>query len=69
MEQKELTYTKASERLEAIVEQIESQNPSIDELTSLVEEAIRLSKYCRKRLEETDKQLSQMISKLDEEEG
>lgn len=62
----ELTYKAASERLESIVRRIEQQSPDVDELTKLVEEAVRLSKYCRSKLTETDKQLAELMAQLQE---
>lgn len=62
----ELTYKVASDRLESIVRQIEHQSPDVDELTKLVEEAVVLSKYCKSKLTETDKQLSELMAQLQE---
>lgn len=62
----QLTYSQAIERLEAIVRRIEHESPDVDELTKLVEEAVGLTKRCREQLTRADKQLSELIAKLDE---
>lgn len=66
MKTSELTYTQATQRLEAIVRRIEYDSPDVDELTKLVSEAIELSKYCRKKLTKADAQLAELVARLDE---
>lgn len=61
-----LTYAEASDRLEAIVRHIEHESPDVDQLTSLVSEAVTLTKLCRERLTKADKQLEKLMAKLDE---
>ena len=39
-----LSYKEAAARLEQIVRYIEQDSPDVDELTKLVEEAVKLSK-------------------------
>ncbi len=63
-----MTYTEAADRLEAIVSRIEHESPDVDELTKLVEEAIDLTRFCRDKLTKADKQLEELMAKLDEEE-
>ncbi len=60
------TYKQASERLEQIVRRIEQESPDVDELTELVAEAVKLSKFCTDKLTKADKQLEELIAQLDE---
>lgn len=46
-----LTYEEAYNRLEIILEKLESKNSSLDESLSLYEEGISLYKHCNKLLE------------------
>lgn len=62
---KDITYTKASIRLEEIINTLDRENPSIDELTKLVAEAVELSKFCKEQLKKTDQELEKLISELD----
>lgn len=66
MNKKTLTYNEASQRLEAIVHKIEHESPDVDELTKLVEEAVELTKFCREKLTKADKQLTEIMARLDE---
>ncbi|KGO00402.1 hydrolase [Porphyromonas macacae] len=66
---KNRTYNEASARLEEIVAIIEHNNPDVDELTRLVEEAVELVAFCRDKLTGTDKQLETLMARLDESNG
>ncbi len=66
MAKKVLTYNEAAQRLEEIVRIIEHDSPDVDELTTLVEEAVDLTKFCREKLTKADKQLSEIMARLDE---
>ena len=46
-----LTYEEAYNKLESILERLESKNTSLDESLSLYEEGIKLYKHCNKLLE------------------
>lgn len=63
----DLTYKEAATRLDAIVRRIEQENPDVDELTSLVEEAVALTKYCREKLTKADQQLTSLMAQLTED--
>ena len=64
---KDLTYKEAASRLDEIVRRIESESPDVDELTGLVKEAVELSKHCREKLTQADKQLSSLMAQLSED--
>lgn len=60
------SYKEATNRLDEILRHIEQENPDIDELFALVQEAVGLTKICRDRLTLADKQFEELISSLDE---
>ena len=64
---KDLTYKEAASRLDEIVRRIESESPDVDELTGLVKEAVKLSKHCREKLTQADKQLTSLMAQLSED--
>ncbi len=53
-----LTYEQAYNKLEDILEKLESKNTSLDESLSLYEEGISLYKYCNKLLEDAQLKIS-----------
>lgn len=59
------TYSGAMDRLEEIINRIEHESPDVDELTKLVAEAVDLVKFSRDKLTKADKQLEELIAKLD----
>ena len=63
---KDISYKEASIRLDEILRYIEGENPDVDELFKLVQEAVELTKLCRNRLTEADKQFEALIASLDE---
>lgn len=65
--QPDLTYKEAASRLDAIVRRIEQENPDVDELTRLVEEAVQLTKFCREKLTKADEQLTSLMAQLTED--
>lgn len=58
------SYTEANERLTEIIAIIEQQNPDVDELISLTEEAVGLINFCREKLLRTDERVSEVLEKL-----
>ena len=53
-----LTYEQAYNKLEDILEKLESKNISLDESLSLYEEGISLYKHCNKLLEDAQLKIS-----------
>ena len=49
MDKEEITYTAAFEELKAIVDQLENDSVSVDELTEKMKRATVLMKICRDR--------------------
>ena len=65
MADKPKNYKGAIERIEAIVNIIENQEPDIDEMTALVKEATELIDFCKKKLKTAENDLNSSLEKLD----
>jgi exodeoxyribonuclease VII small subunit len=66
MADKAFQYKLALEEIERIVQQIESGDPDIDELTGLVKRASELIKQCKTQLRETGESLEKIITDLND---
>ena len=64
---KELTYQAAYEELEQIVQQIDAEEPNVDELAALVKRAAELMKFCKQRLRQTEEEVQKSLEGLEEE--
>lgn len=60
----EITYTAAFEELKEIVDQLENDNISVDELTEKMKRATVLMKICRDKLTKTEEEVSKTIAEL-----
>jgi exodeoxyribonuclease VII small subunit len=60
--EKKMDFEKAIERLQQIVDDMESGNAKLDELLSLFEEGIALVKYCREALDKAEKKVMMIQS-------
>lgn len=58
----ELTYTKAMEELESIVKSVEENRLDIDSLADRLKRAQQLVKFCRERLQKTEKEVSGILA-------
>lgn len=58
------TYAEASNRLKEIITCIEEDNPDVDELINLADEAVMLIAFCREKLTTTDEKIAAMLEKL-----
>lgn len=63
---KEPTFELNLERLEAIVEQLESKEAPLDESLALFEEGIKLARGCQTKLEEAKKKIEVLIKETGE---
>ena len=54
MKEEKITYTAAFEELKAIVDQLENDSVSVDELTEKMKRATVLMKICRDKLTKTE---------------
>ncbi|TVQ87830.1 MAG: exodeoxyribonuclease VII small subunit [Bacteroidetes bacterium] len=65
-----MNYTQAIEELETIVQEIESAEISIDELSEKVKRASELIRFCRKTLNSTEAEVQNILKDLkDAEKG
>lgn len=60
----ELTYTAAFEELKEIVDQLENDSVSVDELTEKMKRATELMKICRDKLTKTEEEVNKTIAEL-----
>lgn len=61
----ELKFEKALERLEKIVEELETGNIPLDEALKKYEEGVRLSRACSERLVQAEKKIQILTKTLD----
>lgn len=66
MQEQEYTYTTAIERLEEILQKVESGTEEIDNLYKLLKEADELIKFCRARLYEVDEEVKSLLDSINE---
>ncbi len=60
MNEKELTYEKAVERLNEIVTVLEKNEVSLDEALALFEEGTRLTSFCSKKLTDAKQKITEI---------
>lgn len=60
----QLTYTAAFEELKEIVDQLENDTISVDELTEKMKRATVLMKICRDKLTKTEEEVNKTIEEL-----
>jgi len=63
---KKFNYKKALEEIEDIVQKIESEEIDVDELSAIVKKAADLIKQCKSKLRDTNKELEDIMTNLDE---
>lgn len=59
-----MTYTAAFEELKEIVDQLENDSISVDELTEKMKRATVLMKICRDKLTKTEEEVNKTIAEL-----
>jgi exodeoxyribonuclease VII small subunit len=64
---KKLTYSKAMEELNKILEDLESEKVDVDEIINKVKTAISIIKFCREKIENTELELKEVVKELDKE--
>ena len=62
---KQLDFEESLKRLEEIVSKLESGNIALEESLTLFEEGVKLSRHCKKKLDEAEKKV-QILMKTDE---
>jgi exodeoxyribonuclease VII small subunit len=55
------TFEEAMKKLEQIVQELESGDLPLEKAISKFEEGIRLSKFCSKKLDETEKRITVLL--------
>ena len=60
----EITYTAAFEELKEIVDQLENDGISVDELAEKMKRATELMKICKDKLTKTEEEINKTISDL-----
>jgi exodeoxyribonuclease VII small subunit len=58
-----LTFEKALEKLEDIVDVLESDDLSLEKALAKFEEGMKLSQFCSNKLDETEKKISLIMEK------
>lgn len=61
-----MNYTEAIEELEAIVQEIETAEIGVDELSEKVKRASELIRFCRKTLHSTETEVENILKDLKE---
>ncbi len=60
-----LSFEKAMEQLEQIVQDLESEELPLEKAIKKFEEGIKLSKFCNKKLEESEKKVTMLMDSKD----
>ncbi|MFW5805913.1 MAG: exodeoxyribonuclease VII small subunit [Bacteroidales bacterium] len=64
MEKKDVSYTKAVQEIESIIEQIEDGKMDMDELSKATKKALELIKYCKVKLRSTESDIDKMLEDI-----
>lgn len=59
-----IDFDSALQRLEEIVEKMESGRSTLEESLAMFEEGVKLSLYCQKELQKTDGKVQRLMKKL-----
>ena len=62
----ELKYNKAIKRLEEIINNIESEEIDVDDLSARVKEAVDLIKVCKNKIEKAELEVKQVVENFEE---
>lgn len=65
MAEKKITFNAAMNELEAILEQIESGQPDVDELSGKVKRASELIKLCKGKLRATEEEIEKILKEME----
>ena len=60
-----LTYTEAIAELEAIVEEIENEDISVDDLSEKVKRASELIRLCKTKLTKTEQEVNEVLKEIE----
>ena len=65
MATKKQTYDEALKEIEEILDQIENEQFSVDELAGKVKKASELIKFCKSKLHDTEEEIEKILDNLD----
>lgn len=65
MSDKKIAYKQAIERIEELVAKIEGDEPDVDNLSHMVNEALDLLKFCKQHLHKTEDDLNKSLQDLE----
>lgn len=66
MSKKQLTYADALAEIEEIIQHIENEQFSIDELADKVKRISELINFCKTKLRSTEEELEKILKKMEE---
>lgn len=61
-----MTYTEAKNQLEEIVNDLQNNQLTVDELSSKIKEAVGLINFCKKRLRSVDSEVDKILKNSEE---
>jgi exodeoxyribonuclease VII small subunit len=64
-----MTYEEAYHELQEIVEKMEHGSIGVDELSAKVKRAAELIAFCKKKLQDTELDVAEVLKQLNEEQG
>jgi exodeoxyribonuclease VII small subunit len=67
MSKKIIKYKEAVDELNAILEELESENVDVDEVSQKVKKAVELIKICRDKIDNTEIQVRKIVKEFDQE--
>ncbi|MCK5081565.1 MAG: exodeoxyribonuclease VII small subunit [Candidatus Omnitrophica bacterium] len=63
----EVKYSKSIEKLEEIIEKIESEEIDVDELSAKVKEAVSLIKTCKNKIEKAELEVKKVVDGFEDQ--
>lgn len=67
MAKKELTYTEAMDELSSILDDLKQERVDVDEVSSKVKRAAELIKLCRKKIEDTEFEVKNIVTSMEKD--
>ena len=61
-----MTYTEAKNQLEEIVNDLQNNQLTVDELSSKIKEAVSLINFCKKKLRSVDSEVNKILKNTEE---
>ena len=61
IEENELTFESAIDKLESILKKLENEDTPLDEMVELYEKANKLADICRLKLKSADKKMTELV--------